>query len=163
MINPHAGGISRDLAKQRDWQQRGARRYAERRHDLQRAQARLTTRIEPTPTAPPRPRNDWKPRIRKLAAARSGGICELDGVNQACHLHHRKLRANRDHRIENALHVCWECHELIHARGNRGSIEASKLAGWLVSANADPAKITVRIAGGQRVLLDDRGRYQDAA
>lgn len=171
MTDRHATGIIRngirvDPAKQRDWQKRGAVKYAAKRqaNQLQHNQARRTTKIAPS-TAAPKKRNDWPPATRKLAKLRSGGVCELDGTSRATHLHHRKFRRHRDHRIQNALHVCDRCHDVIHGHGSKdASIETSVLMGWIVPANQDPAKVSVLLPNTEgRVLLDDRGHYLEAA
>lgn len=160
MAADHADGIPRrnglrvDAAKQRDWQRRGAIRYAGKQRE-RRNQARLTTKA-------PSPAKDWTDKVRRQAKERSQGFCEVGGSCWATDLHHRKLRGHGDHRVQNALHVCRYHHDYIHGQ-NGGSIAESKRAGWIVASNADPAAVTVLIASGDRVRLDDRGRYQDAA
>jgi 5-methylcytosine-specific restriction endonuclease McrA len=140
-------GISVDPAKHRAWQRRGAEKYAAKRR-ASRAQNRFTAKI-PHGTG-----SDWPPAVRRKARKRSGGICEVDGHKAAEHLHHRKLRRHGDHRVENALHLCSECHDAVHRE-----YETSYILGWLVRSTDDPAKIPAMIAGPDRVLLTADGRY----
>lgn len=157
-MDEHARGISRnglrvDAAKQREWQHRGAKKYAAKRR-TSRNKNRMTAAVKPRP-------NDWSTRVRGLGKKRSQGFCEIGGRCRATHLHHRKFRRFGDHRIQNALHVCGWHHAFIHG-DNGGSIAASRDAGWIVRGHADPATIPVLIACGARVLLDGQGCYQDA-
>lgn len=153
---PRRNGLRVDAAKQREWQRRGAAKYAAKQRQ-RRFQAGMTTKA----TTSSRSR-DWSDRVRRLAKGRSHGYCEVGGSCRATHLHHRKLRRFGDHRIQNALHVCGWHHDFIHGK-NGGSIDRSKLSGWIVAGHANPANVTVLIASGDRVLLDEHGRYRDAA
>lgn len=150
-----AGGIKRnglqvDRAKALDWQRRSAIRYAAKQRGRRQA-ARLTTRLGRATSS------DWSPRTRRLAYARSGGICEVCLVETACHLHHRKLRRHGDHRVVNALHLCNGCHTKIHAAPSW-----SYVRGYLVKADRDPAVVPVHVDDA-RLLLTMTGTYREAA
>jgi hypothetical protein len=80
--------------------------------------------------------------VRMAARRRSGGRCEARSTKcsgEASHFHHRKLRRSKDHRLENCLHVCWTCHEYMHANPMM-----SMVLGWIVPQHADPAEIPVK-------------------
>lgn len=154
-----AGGIRRnglrvDRAKVEQWRRRSAERYAATLRARTRAAA-LTSRIARTK---PSKAGDWTPAVRRAAAKRSGGVCEIDQVNEAQHLHHRKLRRHGDHRIVNALHVCDDCHRKIHAAPSW-----SYSRGFIVRAHLDPADVPVRIDVDTTVLLTPTGTYREAA
>lgn len=152
-IEPRRNGLRVDPAKQLAWQRRGAERYAAKARGRRNA-ARLTSRIDRRP----KPGNDWPTAVRRAAALRSGGACEIDGEDPATHLHHRQLRRHGDHRICNALHLCARHHDLVHH--NRGG--SSYANGWLVRATDDPATVPVVLHDTRQFLTFD-GDYREAA
>lgn len=146
-------GLNADLEKWQETQRKAAVRYAEKRRAavvVSREGAKVTAR-----RAPKRSRNDWSPEVRALARARSGGVCELCQEARAEHLHHRKSRRNKDHRIVNALHVCHHCHGQIHAAPKRAA-----QCGWIVHSLMRPEKVPA-ILVGRVLLLTDNGDYAD--
>lgn len=154
-----AAGITRNgLRVNRDklaaWQRRAAERYAAKQRARKNA-ARLTSRID----RPRPPRNDWPAKVRQMARHRSGGLCEIDGVSPAVHLHHRKSRRFGDHRIVNALHLCHACHHQVH----NVDAETAEAAGWLVRSYDDPAVVAVVTRALGVVQLLDDGTYLDLA
>lgn len=67
------------------------------------------------------------PKVRDEVRARSNDRCEICGYS-AMHMHHRKMRSQGGrHAADNLLHVCRECHDLIH-RNPTYSYEK----GWLI-------------------------------
>jgi hypothetical protein len=85
---------------------------------------------------------DTKARVRR----RSANQCEAraeDCTHKASQFHHRKLRRHGDHRHQNCLHVCLECHATIHSQ-----VEVSYVMGWLVPSHADPEKVPVLRGSG---------------
>jgi hypothetical protein len=150
-------GLPVDPAKQRAWRQRGAEKYAAKQRGRKNA-ARLTTRVDDKR----RRETKWPPAVRRLAARRSGGVCEIDGERPADHLHHRKLRRHGDHRISNALHICAWHHDVIHARAGGGTIARSYELGWLVPAHLDPAEVPAVLHDEPQLLTLD-GDYREAA
>jgi hypothetical protein len=146
-----------DRDKQLAWQRRGAEKYAAKQR-ARKAAARLTSRIDDKR----RRTTKWPPAIRRLASRRSGGVCEIDGEHPADHLHHRKGRRHGDHRICNALHVCWFHHEMIHGRAGGGTIARSYELGWIVPSHLDPADIPAVLHDEPRLLTLD-GDYREAA
>ena len=99
--------------------------------------------------------------VRDVVAARSKGRCEvrLDGcLGDATNVHHRQRRGEGVHTAANLLHLCGSgttgCHGWITEHP-----AASRDAGWMVSAWADPAAEPVIIAGRGLVWLTEDGKY----
>lgn len=91
---------------------------------------------------PPGFTEETKAHVRR----RSGNRCEARSsrcTGKASHFHHRKLRRFKDHRDVNALHVCAQCHDYMHA--NR---IMAKLMGWICDSSRDPADVPVRLGSG---------------
>lgn len=151
---PTRNGLPVDPAKDRDWRRRSAQKYAAKQRQ-RRHEARLATKVKPA-----KPGNDWPARTRKLAKQRSGGWCEIGGNCRATDLHHRKARRHRDHRVENALHLCRRHHDLLGTAGVRAT---ALVYGWIVPSGRDPARTPVLLASGERAMLTADGRYEDAA
>lgn len=77
--------------------------------------------------------------VKAAARRRSGNRCELGLPGcavDAVQFHHRQLRRSGDHRIENCIHLCVECHGRVHR-----FVAPSLERGWLVSQYADPAEV----------------------
>lgn len=96
---------------------------------------------------------DWSQDTRDKAADRSEGRCERCGLRRAVHLHHRLLRANGNHDISNALHVCVFCHNDIH----ESPLESYR-RGWLLASDPQckPAEAVV-LYRGEKVRLSTDG------
>lgn len=105
---------------------------------------------------PKRPKADPAERpARKLLAARSGGICEMDGRNPATDAHHRKNRSQSGRwEITNLLHLCHEHH--MHVTVNPA---LARERGWSVSGTQNPATAPVWIAGRGWTYLRADGSY----
>lgn len=161
VIRSH-NGLPVDVAKADAARLAAALRYAERRRAAALLQSRdgsrVTIRREPVKPVTSKPRKqggDWTEQTRALARLRSGGVCELCQTAPADHLHHRQPRRNRDHRIVNALHVCFHCHGQIHGEPAR-----SVKCGWIVHSRADAASVPVVLVG-RLLLLTETGDYLD--
>ena len=101
-------------------------------------------------------------RARRLVRERSGGICEVCGVNRATNYQHRKGKAHCSPEemwaVSNGLDVCGHgnvsgCHGLIH-QNPTGAVKN----GWTVNSWADP-KSTPVFRMSKLVFLDDEGGF----
>lgn len=87
---------------------------------------------------------------------RSGGDCELCGLQIASQIHHRRPRASGGSRREdtnsaaNLLHVCLTCHA--HIESGRTS---ALVFGLLLTQQQDPASEPVQLRGVWVWLLPD--------
>lgn len=146
-----------DVDKARAWQRRSTplQRKTPMRHRAVKAELDGFARS----LKQKRSRNEWSAKVKRQAAQRSGGTCEIDDCHAtADHLHHRKKRRHGDHRIENALHLCAVHHDIVH------SLEAeSQRLGFIVHSTDDPAAVVVQLNPRRRVLLAGDGTYQEAA
>lgn len=92
---------------------------------------------------------------RRLLAARSGGVCEMDGRSPATDAHHRVNRSQGGRwEITNLLHLCHEHH--MHVTVNPA---LAKERGWSVPGTQNPATAPVWIAGRGWTYLRDDGTY----
>lgn len=95
---------------------------------------------------------------RPVVRERSGGMCERCGRERATDMHHRKLRRHGDHAPANLVHLCRECHNLVHDDGYR-----EPQAGLLLKSWDDPRAVPVLHSIFGLVRLDDAGGYERAA
>ncbi len=111
-------------------------------------------------------RSDFPPAVRKMVAARSGGVCELCGDEPAVHHHHRRLRHRAGpgdtHGVANGLHMCTRCHDQAH----RDPKYATRM-GVIVPSGFDPATEPVflwsmRLLAHVPLLLGDDGSVTPA-
>ncbi|HYQ69652.1 hypothetical protein [Actinophytocola sp.] len=88
---------------------------------------------------------------KKVARARSGGICEACGERRAAHWHHRVNKGQGGGWApQNGMHVCVECHAWIGDYPNSAGV-----LGWHLKPNADPAVEPLRYRGLWVVLRPD--------
>lgn len=97
---------------------------------------------------------------RKVARARSEGLCEVCAGHPAQSMHHRR-KAGRVWTPENLLHICGD-----GTTGCHGWIEAHPLKaqqqGWWVPSHKDPAKTPAWLAGRGYVFLSANGSVEEA-
>lgn len=94
---------------------------------------------------------------RRLVYARSGGRCEVCGINRGCHWHHRKNRSQGGRWVaSNGLHLCVYCHKKI-TEGPTAAYDH----GWSVRSGFDPADEKVQTIHGVVRLADD-GSFRPA-
>jgi len=142
-------GLRVDVARAEAKRREAARRWVDKKRDRARGE-------KPQPRGSKKSSNDWPAPVRKLAAKRSGGVCEFDGCRQrAVDLHHRKARRHRDHRVQNALHLC----RVHHLYGVHGDRSRALERGQIVRSGADPAEVPV-LLGGRMVLLAADGGWE---
>lgn len=94
---------------------------------------------------------------RTIVRARSGGVCEKCGRNEAIHWHHRLNRSQGGTwHPSNGLHLCLTCHLEMD-----GSDEELFANGWRIhSSDKRPyTKIPVKHWLHGLMLLDDRGDF----
>lgn len=95
---------------------------------------------------------------RRLVRQRSGGICEVCGVQRATNFQHRKNRSQGGRWLAaNGLDVCGSgttgCHGFIHANPAK-----SYEAGWSVKSTGNEVTVPVKTWHGF-VTLDNEGNY----
>lgn len=108
---------------------------------------------------------EFSPAVRDIIADRSGGLCEVCGVDAGVQFHHRRPRGMGGTKrvssasASNGLHVCGACHRLIESYRT-----VAKMLGWLVPTAADPTSRSVLYRGRWARLGDDGGvEYERSA
>lgn len=105
----------------------------------------------------------FSPEVHATIDGRSGGMCEVCGLDRVHEHHHRRPRgAGGSRRVDtntasNGLGLCRDCHRFIESYRRLAT-----LLGWLVPQSCDPATYPV-IYRGERVLLNDDGGIEAAA
>lgn len=105
----------------------------------------------------------FPPAVHDQIEGRSGGICEICGLDRVHEHHHRRPRGAGGTRrgdtntASNGLGLCRDCH-----RFTESYRRLATLLGWLVPQSCDPATYPV-IYRGEKVLLADDGRIEAAA
>lgn len=105
----------------------------------------------------------FPPAVRQIIRERSGGWCELCGLEHATDAHHRRPRgsggSSRDdtNTASNALALCRGCHSLVENHRN-----VAKMFGWLVDQGVRPAAQEV-LYRREFLYLDDLGNLLGVA
>jgi hypothetical protein len=87
------------------------------------------------------------------------GLCERCGHWYAAEAHHRRLRSQQGRDVaSNLAALCRDCHNEVHAH----PVDAGR-DGWMLVAGDEPAEVPVKLAGGLRARLNDRGEYEYVA
>ncbi len=103
---------------------------------------------------------EFTPAVHQAITQRSGGMCEVCGLERAWDKHHRHPRKSGGTKRDwiglpsNALDVCRSDHNLIDSRRH-----LARLFGWLIPEGKDPAECPVMYRGGWAWLTED-GRVE---
>ena len=92
---------------------------------------------------------------RDRLTARSGGICELCGVDPATNWHHRKNRSQGGkNNLGNALHLCGSGTTGCHGWVTENPAKAYEM-GWSVRSGFNPADVPVYRRQEWAILTED--------
>lgn len=95
---------------------------------------------------------------RKVAKARSEGICEIHGNHPASDIHHRQNRSQGGSWApSNLLHICHAVHMALTVQPQRAMEQ-----GWTVRSGRNPADVPLWLAGRGFAFLDDNGGVTEA-
>lgn len=128
--------------------------------------AKDMVRYRQRPRSKKTPPQGFSPEVRRIVAARSGGVCEIgDCVAAAVHMHHRRPRGLGGtsvawvNKAANCLHTCLDHHAYIENHRTQSMVQ-----GLLISQHRkDAVAVDIPVLRrGVSVLLGDDGSIRPA-